>query len=117
MNKKDIAAPLLAALKKRLKIAPLLEYRFHPVRRWRFDLAYADIKLGIEIDGATHASIPRHRADCEKRNVAIRMGWRVLTYPASCLLTKCRFPLIVDQIVETVCGITDPPEQTHVLVG
>lgn len=30
---------------------PAHEFRFHPVRRWRFDLAFPDIKLAVEIDG------------------------------------------------------------------
>lgn len=30
---------------------PLLEFQFHKERRWRFDLAWPDILLAVEIDG------------------------------------------------------------------
>lgn len=30
---------------------PESEFRFHPVRRWRIDYAFLDVKLAIEIEG------------------------------------------------------------------
>ena len=30
---------------------PIREHKFHPVRRWRFDLAFLENKLAIEIEG------------------------------------------------------------------
>jgi hypothetical protein len=59
------------------------EHRFHPTRRWRFDFAWPDHRVAIEIDGAS-GSYGRHsrpggmRADHEKLNTAAVMGWRVL---------------------------------------
>ena len=32
-------------------IAPIPEFRFHPVRKWRWDYAYPSVKLAIEVDG------------------------------------------------------------------
>lgn len=64
---------------------PELEYKFCPTRKFRFDMAYPDIKLGIEIDGSVFA-MGRHTrgtgfiADCRKFNIAASMGWRVLRY-------------------------------------
>ena len=63
--------------------APAREHRFHATRRWRFDLAYPDCRLAIEIDGGCYTG-GRHvqgagvRADCEKFAVAQGLGWRVL---------------------------------------
>lgn len=60
-------------------------------RRWRFDLCWPDRKLAVEIDGGTWAHKPSHsggaghRRDCEKRNAAIMLGWRVLTYSTDML--------------------------------
>lgn len=60
------------------------EHRFHPERMWRFDFAFPSVKLAVEIDGrGRHQSIAGVRADCEKGNEAIRLGWRVLHFPAT----------------------------------
>ena len=61
------------------------EYRFHPTRRWRFDRAYPECKVGIEIEGATwaggrHTREPGYSGDCEKYNEAARLGWRVFRF-------------------------------------
>lgn len=59
------------------------EHLFHPTRRWRFDFAWPSQKLAVEIDGrGRHQTIVGVRADCEKMNEAIRLGWRVLRFPA-----------------------------------
>jgi very-short-patch-repair endonuclease len=59
------------------------EYRFHPVRRWRFDFAFPSVRLAVEVDGrGRHQTAKGVSADCEKMNEALRMGWRVLRFPA-----------------------------------
>lgn len=68
------------------------EFRFHPVRRWRFDYAVPEIKLAIEYDGhggfvkaggvSRHGSIVGMTQDAEKFNSAIACGWRVLKFTA-----------------------------------
>lgn len=73
---------LIAAWPKHIP-APVREYRFHPERRWRFDAAWPSIKLAVEIDGrGRHQTVVGARNDCEKANEAIRLGWRVLRFPA-----------------------------------
>jgi very-short-patch-repair endonuclease len=66
------------------------EYRFHPARRWRFDIAFPALKLAVEIDGrgtgghmGGHHSVVSARRDAEKRNEAVRLGWRILAWPAT----------------------------------
>lgn len=66
------------------------EYRFHPTRLWRFDLAIPSLKIGIEYQGhgstgkgghiGRHASITGMTGDCEKYNEAQRLGWAVLNF-------------------------------------
>ena len=64
---------------------PVAEYRFHPVRRWRFDFAYPSQKLAIEVEGGTwtngrHSRAKGFESDCEKYNTAQMMGWTVLRF-------------------------------------
>jgi len=64
---------------------PIREYKFHPTRKWRFDLAYPDQKIAIEAEGGTwvqgrHSRGVGFQADCEKYNTATLMGWRVLRF-------------------------------------
>lgn len=61
------------------------EHRFHPHRLWRFDFAFPNYILAVEIDGATNAEGRHTRgagfaADCEKMNAATLLGWRILRY-------------------------------------
>lgn len=65
--------------------APVLEYRFHPTRRWRFDLAWPDHMLAAEIDGGVwtrgrHTRGVGYQRDCTKLNEAVLLGWRVLRF-------------------------------------
>lgn len=69
----------------------LVEHKFHPSRRWRFDFAHLPTKVAIEIEGGTgvyrtpdgkkfrgrHATVAGYQADCEKYNAATFLGWRV----------------------------------------
>jgi very-short-patch-repair endonuclease len=60
------------------------EHRFHPVRRWRFDFAFPSVRLAVEVDGrGHHQTVKGVRDDCEKMNEAVRLGWRVLRFPAT----------------------------------
>lgn len=58
------------------------EYLFHPERGWRFDFAFPSQKLAIEVDGRGHFR-GKMMTDYEKQNEAMRLGWRVLRFPAS----------------------------------
>jgi very-short-patch-repair endonuclease len=58
------------------------EFRFHPERRWAFDLAFPSQMLAVELDGQRHRTAGGHIADCEKLNEAVRLGWRVLRFPS-----------------------------------
>jgi very-short-patch-repair endonuclease len=64
--------------------SPLLvpEYRFDPVRKWRFDYAIPQHKLAIELEGGIHArkghaSPEGYIKDCRKYNAAAAEGWLV----------------------------------------
>lgn len=59
------------------------EYRFHPKRKWRFDLAIVSEKIAIEVEGGIymkkggHSSIKGILRDIEKYNAAVMLGWAV----------------------------------------
>lgn len=65
--------------------APFGEYRFAYPRRWRFDFAWPDALVAVELEGG-HFVSGRHsrgvgfRQDCDKYNAAVLAGWRVLRF-------------------------------------
>lgn len=60
-----------------------MEYKFHPERRWRFDFAWPDRKVALEVEGGVWIAGRHTRGsgfvkDMEKYNAAATLGWRVL---------------------------------------
>lgn len=59
------------------------EHRFASPRRYRWDFAHLETKIGIDIQGGTwmrrsgHSGGTGVRKDCEKMCVAAANGWRV----------------------------------------
>jgi len=63
--------------------APEFEHRFHPVRRWRFDLAWVGQRVALEVQGGIWGGGRHNRGaamlkEWEKLNTAAGMGWRML---------------------------------------
>ncbi len=63
------------------------EFRFHPVREWRFDWAIEEIKLAIEYEGlmsekSRHTTVTGFTQDTDKYNQAQALGWRVIRITA-----------------------------------
>ncbi len=63
--------------------SPVREHRFHPVRRWRFDYAWPEEKVALEVEGGVwtggrHTRGSGYVADLEKYNAATVAGWRVV---------------------------------------
>lgn len=68
-------------------IEPVAEYRFHPTRRWRFDRAFPEARVAVELEGmagrsgkSRHTSFTGYQRDCDKYNAAQLHGWLVLRY-------------------------------------
>lgn len=77
---------------------PVLEFAFHPVRKWAFDAAWPDLKIAVEREGGTwvqtrcrcghtknefksrHHSREGLEKDAEKYNAAAVLGWAVLRF-------------------------------------
>jgi len=64
---------------------PLPETEHRPCkRRWRFDLAWPELKVAVELDGGKYTGGHRRGAELDKENEklnwAVENGWRVLHY-------------------------------------
>ena len=64
---------------------PVREYKFALPRKWRFDFAWADRLLAVEVEGGVfvqgrHSRGGGFTADCEKYNTAAIRGWTVLRF-------------------------------------
>lgn len=76
-----LASIITAAVDKQA----LFEFQFHPRRKWRFDIAWPDLMLAVEIDGGIwsggrHTRRAGFHKDMEKINAATVLGWRVLRF-------------------------------------
>lgn len=63
------------------------ELQFHESRKFRFDWAIPSLKIAIEYEGlfsekSRHTTIDGFSTDCEKYNLAIINGWKILRYTA-----------------------------------
>jgi len=64
---------------------PETEHYFARPRKWRFDFAWPDRSIAIEVDGAVYSGGRHTRGkgyenDMEKLNEAVLRGWRVLRF-------------------------------------
>lgn len=64
-----------------------LEHRFHPARKYRFDLALIHERIAIEYEGlmsakSGHTTFVGYTKDCRKYNLATINNWKILRYTA-----------------------------------
>lgn len=84
---------------------PVREYRFYSDRLWRFDFAYPDRKIAIEVEGGTwtggrHTRGRGFEGDCEKYNTAELLGWRVFRFTTG-MIERGELRLIYDLLKTT----------------
>jgi very-short-patch-repair endonuclease len=69
------------------------EYQFDPKRQWRFDFAWPDRHLAVEVEGGTKFGKSRHSQgqgledDARKYNAAAIQGWAVLRFTTAMVLS------------------------------
>ena len=87
MKKSDLELELLSHIRAVGLPEPVREYMAIPGRKFRFDFAYPDKKLLIEVQGAIwkggeggHSSGVGLSRDYEKNNLAILNGWKVMYF-------------------------------------
>jgi len=59
------------------------EHTFHTIRKWRFDFAWLDFRVALEVDGGIWIGGGHNRGggfakDIEKFNCAHLLGWHIL---------------------------------------
>lgn len=82
---------------------PAAEYKFHPSRKWRFDFAWPDRLLALEVQGGIWTSGRHVRGasllkEWEKLNEAATLGWRVMYCQPQDLKSFARFFVLLSQI-------------------
>lgn len=81
---------------------PIAEFRFHPTRRWRFDFAWPERKIALEIEGGVwnygrHIRPKGFLADLRKYNTAAIMGWRIIRLTPNMIAAE--LPNILSEIM------------------
>lgn len=81
-SKQPVRDVFTVICKTDLKVECVKEFKFHPVRKWRFDYAIPEHKIALEVEGGVwsggrHTSPKGFLGDIEKYNTATLMGWRV----------------------------------------
>ena len=82
---------------------PVREYAFATPRRWRFDFAWPEAKVALEVEGGVwtqgrHTRGSGFLKDVEKYNEAVRRGWRVFRCTPATLESLDTVQLIADAI-------------------
>ena len=87
------------------------EHAFHPLRTWRFDIAWPSIKVAVEIHGGGfgHQSSAGRRADYEKWNAAAFMGWKLFHMETQNMFAAARLERVQTNIAETMGGMPYDP--------
>lgn len=85
MSKSKLESDFIMLVKESKLPEPTREYKFFPSRKWKFDFAYPEIKLAIELEGGIwiqgrHSRGSGMLKDMEKYNTATVNGWRILRY-------------------------------------
>lgn len=78
--------------KDQLGVLPVKEHVFHAHRKWRFDYAFPEHKVALEVEGGVwtggrHTSSRGFLGDMEKYNEAAALGWRVVRCTPDTLCT------------------------------
>ena len=90
MSKSTLEAELALQIRALGLPEPVREYQAIKGRKFRFDFAWLEHRLLVEVNGGTYtqgahspgAGIAR---DYEKANLAVIQGWRVLMFDGKCV--------------------------------
>jgi very-short-patch-repair endonuclease len=80
------------------------EFPFAPPRKWRFDFAFPEKKLAVEVEGGFGG---RHQrggfvTDMEKYNAAAKLGWMVLRFTTAMVVRGDAINEVLEALKGTV---------------
>jgi len=86
---------------------PHTEYRFHEKRKWRFDYAWPESMVALEVEGGVwtrgrHVRGAGFIRDMDKYNAAAVLGWRVVRVTPDNLCTRATEDLLRSLLMK--CG-------------
>ena len=83
---------------------PEREITFSEDRKWRFDYAWPDKRIAVEIQGGRY-----HRGnmakDYEKLNEAVRLGWRVIQFDSTMLASEVKRISVCEYLESILKGV------------
>jgi very-short-patch-repair endonuclease len=90
--------------------APVTEHRFHVERKWRFDFAWPDLKVAVEVEGGIwtggrHTRGAGFLKDMEKYNHAAAAGWCVLRCTPTTLMSGPMLDLLARVLGERLSKV------------
>lgn len=90
---------------------PKKEHLFHPTRKFRFDYAWIDRKIALEVEGGVwiqgrHTRGSGFVKDMEKYNLACVLGWKVLRFTPQQLRKRETYNL-VSQLFDEIKDVGD----------
>jgi very-short-patch-repair endonuclease len=85
---------------------PISEHKFLENRKFRFDFAWIDCKLAVEIEGGVWSNGRHTRGvgyvkDMEKYNLAVKNGWKVLRFTPQDL-KKSETYVFISEVFKTI---------------
>lgn len=83
---------------------PEPEFQFHPKRKWKFDYAWEEYKIALEVEGGIftggrHTRPKGFIGDMEKYNSAAVLGWRIIRVQPKELETKKTIDLLKEILI------------------
>ena len=80
------------------------EFRFHPLRKWRFDICFPRERLAAEVDGGLYISGRHSRGasqekDYDKHNAAVVLGWRLLKFGPNHIKSGTALKVVEDALM------------------
>lgn len=113
--KKSGRADLESIMDLHLRAAKVPEYvrehQFHATRMWRFDFAWLEHKVALEVEGLTnpqqksrHTTNKGYTEDARKYNSATLLGWRVFRVTGAMVKSGEALQLIEDALGRGING-------------